>query len=173
LAPYRDTPWPEELAQGDVLEHYEFFQPKGGQYKDTVWRPAVVLSHSCDFTKFRADEAKGRANLDRFPLLVAPLLKAAEIPDGGTRGHAQADRVPRYFHLPAASPLDNDGDEDRFIDFWFIQPAAVHELLSIKRLASMTEEWQRRLQRGLDRFFSWEDRKKPLDEPAVQEAETE
>lgn len=98
-------------------------------------------------------------HLDRFPLLVAPVVTASQIPDPGTRGHAAADRVPRYFHLLAEAPLD---DEDRFIDFWFIQPAAVLELLAISRLTSMTDTANQHLQRGLDRFFSWEDRRKTL-----------
>jgi hypothetical protein len=33
----------------------------------------------------------------------------------------------------------------------------------ITRVASMTDEAQQQLQRSLDRFFSWEDRKKPLE----------
>lgn len=150
---------PEALAQGDILESYDFFRPQGGTYKDVVRLPAAVLSHSCDFTKFRADEEKGREHLDRFPLLVAPVITASQIADPGMRGHAAADRVPRYFHLPPEPPLDS---EDRFVDFWFIQPAAVFELLAITRVASMTDNAQQHLQRGLDRFFSWEDRKKTL-----------
>ncbi len=122
----------------------------------------MVLSHSCDFTKFRADEEKGRANLDRFPLLVAPVIGESEIPDAGTVGHAKRDRVPRYFFLPAEGPL---ADEAHFLDFWFIQPAAVFELLAVHRLASLSDEWQRRLQIALDRFFSWEDRRQPLEVP--------
>jgi hypothetical protein len=64
----------------------------------------------------------------------------------------------RYLHLPAEGPLD----ADHFIDFWWIQPVAVFELLDTTRLASMTDQWQRRLQIALDRFFSWENRKQPV-----------
>jgi hypothetical protein len=151
-------PRPQELAQGDLLESVEFFRPKHGSYKDNVWAPGIVVSHSCDFTKFRSDEAKGRQGLDLFPLLVAPALKGSDIPDQDTVGNAKAGRVARYFHLPADGPLD----EDHFVDFWFMQPAAVFELLNIPRVASMSDAWQRRLQRGIDRFFSWEDRKETL-----------
>ena len=153
------NPREEELAQGDLLESVEFFRPKAGTYKDNVWAPGLVLSHSCDFTKFSADRARDKPNLDLFPLLVAPLVRAAQIPDAGTRGHARAGKMARYFCLPADGPLS---DEEHFVDFWFIQPAAVEELLGIRRLASMTDGWQRYLQRGIDRFFSWEDRKQTL-----------
>jgi hypothetical protein len=153
------APREETLAQGDILEAYDFFRPQGGTYKDVVRVPAAVISHSCDFTKFRTDEKKGREHLDRFPLLVAPVARSSNLRDGSMRGDAMRDRVPRYFYIPAETPLD---DEDYFIDFWFIQPAAVFELLDIKRLASMTDTGQQHLQRGLDRFFSWEDRKKSL-----------
>ena len=159
MALFLPKPRQEELAQGDILDSFEFFRPLGGTYKDTVWLPAMVISHSCDFTKFKEDRKKGRQELDRFPLLVAPVASAQQIPDKGTRGHAAKDRVARYFHLPAEAPLDK---EDHFVDFWFIQPAAVYELLDITRIASLTDDWQAFLQRGLDRFFSWEDRKKTL-----------
>jgi hypothetical protein len=158
---YLASPRAEELAQGDVVEIYEFFRPKAGTYKDTVHAPAVVLSHSCDFTKYRMDEEQGRAGLDLFPLIVAPVLGASMIPDRGTVGHAVRDRVARYFHLPPEEPLES---EDHLIDFWFMQPAAVEELLSIRRVASMTDEWQQRLHVGLDRFFSWTDRRQQLDD---------
>lgn len=148
------------MAQGDVLEAVEFFHPVGGSYRDTVTVPGIVVSHSCDFTKFRADARRGREGLDRFPLLVAPVLRAEQIPDPGTRGHAQAGRVARYFHVPPCPPLD---ETDHFVDFWFIQPAAAFELLDIRRLTSMSDYWQKRLQRALDRFFSWEARKAPLE----------
>lgn len=98
--------------------------------------------------------------MDRFPLLVAPLLKRSELSDAGTAGHAIAGRVARYFYIPDEPSLDG---ERHLVDFWFMQPVAVAELLGIRRRASMTDAWQQRLQRGLDRFFSWEDRKKPLE----------
>ena len=159
MAVFTAAPRPESLAQGDVLEQVEVFRPRRGGYQDTVWAPGTIASHSCDFTKFRADEDRGRAGLDLFPLLVVPVISMSRIPDAGTAGHARSDRVPRYFHIPPEPPLDS---EDHFLDFWFMQPIAVHELLAIRRVASMTDEWQQRLQRGLDRFFSWEDRKRPL-----------
>jgi hypothetical protein len=152
---------PEVLAQGDVLESVEFFRPKAGTYKDTVWRPGIVVSHSCDVTKFSTDQERGRANLDRFPLLVAPVSPAADIADAGVRGHAKAGRVARYFHIPGDGPLDGD----HFVDFWWIQPAAVLELLAITRLGSLSDDWQKYLQRALDRFFSWEDRKQLVPRP--------
>jgi hypothetical protein len=89
------------------------------------------------------------------------MIGTSELANPGIRGDAERDRVPRYFYLPAEPPLE---DEDRFINFWFIQPAAVFELLDIPRLASMTDGVQKYLQRALDRYFSWEDRKKPLGE---------
>ena len=89
------------------------------------------------------------------------MIPAAAIPDGGVRGHAKAGRVARYFHIPEAGPLTGD----HFADFWFIQPAAVVELLPIKRLASLEDGWQKYLQRALDRFFSWEDRKELVPPP--------
>jgi hypothetical protein len=157
---YRDTPREEELAQGDILESFEFFRPLKGTYKDVVRLAGAVVSHSCDFTKFRADREKGRDRLDQFPLIVAPVVKASELPDQGTAGNAKAGRVARYFHLPPGPPLD----DDYLIDFWFMQPAAVLELLDIPRVASMTDQWQLYLQRGLDRFFSWEERRRPISE---------
>jgi hypothetical protein len=69
--------------------------------------------------------------------------------------------VARYCHVPADGPLESD----HFIDFWWIQPAAVLELLEIPRIASMTDQWQKYLQRALDRFFSWEDRKQTVPGP--------
>lgn len=161
MAVFLPRPRPEELAQGDILENVEFFRPVSQSYKDTVWRPGVVVSHSCDYTKFKTDETKGLANLDRFPLLIAPVSPQADIADAGTRGHAKSGRVARYFYIPPDGPLT----EDHFIDFWWIQPAAVFELLAIRRAASMTDDWQQFLQRGLDRFFSWEDRKAPVTSP--------
>jgi hypothetical protein len=74
-----------------------------------------------------------------------------------------AGRVARYFHIPDEPPLDSD---HHFADFWFMQPVAALELLDGARVASMTDEWQTRLQRSLDRFFSWEDRRKPLEPPS-------
>jgi hypothetical protein len=71
-------------------------------------------------------------------------------------GNARADHVPRYLYI------GDELGEDHFVDFWFMQPVAVLELLATDRLASMTDYWQQRLQRSLDRFFSWEDRKKPI-----------
>ena len=67
--------------------------------------------------------------------------------------------LPDSFHLPADGPLS---DEDRFVDFWFMQPVAVFELLETTRLASMTDLWQRRLQLAIDRHFSWENRRDPV-----------
>jgi hypothetical protein len=159
LPVYLDQAREEELAQGDLLESLEFFHPQQGEYRDVVRAPGVVMSHGCDFTKFRADEARGFSRLDRFPLLIAPLLGEEELLDPGVVGHAKGGRVARYLHLPPDGPLS---DRHHFIDFWFIQPAAVFELLAINRLASMTDTWQLYLQRGLDRFFSWEDRRRPI-----------
>jgi hypothetical protein len=153
----------EELAQGDILESVEFFHPKRGDYKDVVRAQGIVLSHSCDFTKYREDERKGRSNLDRVPLIVSPMLQADDLPDQGTAGHAKKGRVARYFYLPAEEPLPSN----QLVDFWFMQPCAVHELLEIRRIASLTDDWQKMLQRGLDRFFSWEDRKQPIPEIAA------
>jgi hypothetical protein len=141
------------------LEEVEFFRPRNGSYQDTVRAPGIITSHSCDFTKFQILQKKNQP-VDRFPLLVAPLIKRSQFPDAGTAGHAVAGRVARYFHIPNEPPLDHD---HHFADFWFMQPVAALELLSSVRLASMTDEWQMRLQRSLDRFFSWEDRKKPLE----------
>ncbi len=146
-----------------MVESYDFFRPKAGTYTDVVQAPAVVLSHSCDFTKYRMDEERGFSGLDMVPLIVAPVVRASQIPDAGTVGHARRDRVARYFHLPPEEPLES---EDHFVDFWFMQPAAVDELLSIRRVASMTDEWQQRLHIGLDRFFSWTDRRQPLADAA-------
>lgn len=154
-------PREEPLAQGDILESVEFFRPVAQSYKDTVWRPGIVLSHSCDFTKFKTLESTGRPNLDRFPLLVAPVSPEEDIADPGTRGHAKAGRVARYFYVPPGGPFI----ADHFVDFWWIQPAAVFELLAIRRVVSVTDDWQKYLQRGLDRFFSWEDRKQPVPAP--------
>lgn len=120
-------------------------------YKDTQWASGIILSHSCNFTKFRADERYDRANLDMFPMLVAPVVPASSIGDEGTTGHAKKGRVRRYFHLPAEAALAN---EDHFVDFYFIQPVAVFELLAMARLASMSDAWQERLQIAIDRFFS-------------------
>lgn len=145
------APRPEELAQGDILETVEFFRPKSGTYQDNQWAKGIVVSHSCDFTKFRADESKGREKLDMFPLLVAPVIPLSAVGDEGTAGNAKKGRVMRYFHLPPEASL---GDEDHLVDFWFIQPAAVFELLEIPRLGSFSNEWQLRLQIALDRFFS-------------------
>jgi hypothetical protein len=149
---------PQALAQGDIVEDVEFYAPRNGTYQPTVHAPGVITSHSCDFTKFAKAREKGRP-VDRWPLLVAPLVKASEMDDKGIVGHARRDRVARYLFLPAEPPLS----EEHLVDYWFMQPVAVLELLATLRLASMTDEWQRRLQRSLDRFFSWEDRKKSLD----------
>jgi hypothetical protein len=143
-----------------VLESVEFFRPKAGTYKDNLWAPGMVLSHSCDFTKFRADEEKGRSSLDRFPLLVAPLVPTSSLGDSGTAGHAKRGRVARYFHLPAQESFL---EEDHLVDFYFIQPVAVFELLDITRLGSITDEWQKRLQIAIERFFSRELRARPLE----------
>jgi hypothetical protein len=149
---FREAPRPEELAQGDLLESVEFLAPQGRTYRDNNWAKGIVVSHSCDFTKFQSDEEKGRKNLDRIPLLVAPVVPFSSIGDASTADHARKGRVMRYFHLPAEGPLA--GEEEHFVDFWFIQPASVFELLDISRLASMSDEWQSRLQIGLDRFFA-------------------
>lgn len=154
---FADGPRPEALAQGDVLADVEFYAPRGGSYQPTVHARGIITSHSCDFTKFEAARAKGLP-LDRWPLLVAPLVKASEM-DKDTAGNARADRMPRYFSVGSEAPLE----EEHFADYWFMQPVAIVELLSTDRLASMTDDYQRRLQRSLDRFFSWEDRKKKLD----------
>jgi len=156
---FRDTVRPEELGQGDILDEVEFYAPREGGYRDTNRLPGIITSLSCDFTKFLAEREKG-SPIDRFPLLVAPLVKASLFADAGTLGHARKDRVARYFGVGAVPTLA--GGEDHFADFWFMQPVAVPELLETNRVASMTDEWQLRLQRSLDRFFSWEDRKKPL-----------
>lgn len=155
---FADGPRPEALAQGDILADIEFYAPRGGGYQPTVHAPAVITSHSCDFTKFLAAQAKGRA-VDRWPLLAAPLIKASEM-DRDTAGNATADKMPRYFSVGSESPFE----EEHFADYWFMQPVAILELLATDRVASMTDEYQRRLQRSLDRFFSWEDRKRKLDD---------
>jgi hypothetical protein len=67
--------------------------------------------------------------------------------------------VARYLYLPAEEPF---ADEGRLVDFWWVQPVAVFELLNTPRLASMTDDWQRNLQIALDRFFSWENRREPV-----------
>jgi hypothetical protein len=149
---FQASPRLEELAQGDLLESVEFLSPKGKTYKDNQWAKGIVLSHSCDFTKFQADERKGRKNLDLFPLLVAPVVPCSAIPDTNTANHARKGRVMRYFHLPNEGPLA--AEEDHLVDFYFIQPASVFELLDIARLGSMSDEWQVRLQIAIDRFFS-------------------
>ncbi len=150
---------PQELAQGDILADVEFYAPRGGGYQPTEHARGVITSHSCDFTKFAAAREKERA-VDRYPLLVAPLIKASEM-DADTAGNARADKMPRYFSLGDESPFE----EEHFADYWFMQPVAVLELLATQRLASVTDEYQTRLQRSLDRFFSWEDRKRKLDAP--------
>ena len=152
----RDGLRPERLAQGDILDEVEFYAPRNGSYRDTNRFPGMITSHSCDFTKFVAERGKG-APIDRFPLLVAPLIKEAQI-DRGTAGHARAGRVARYFYLG-----EEYAGEGHILDFWFMQPVAALELLELTREASLTDEWQTRLQRGLDRFFSREDRKKVVD----------
>ena len=159
---YRDRPRDESLAQGDVLESYEFFRPKSGTYNDTVWAPAIILSHSCDFTKFRADEAKGRDQLDRFPLIAGPIIAADEIPDAGARGLAKKGEIARWLYLPGDSRQDAPLNDDHFVSFWFMQPVAVFDLLGIRRLASMGDDWQIYLQLGIDRQFSWLNRKQPV-----------
>ena len=116
------------------------------------------MSHSCDFTKYKRDEQAGRENLDLFPLLVTAVSRASRIPDASVVGNVRAGRVARYFHLPGEAPLE----EEHLVDFWWIQPVAVWELLATARLASMTDLWQRRLQLALARAFSWEDRKQPV-----------
>jgi hypothetical protein len=153
------SPRAVELAQGDIVEDIEFFRPKAAGYRDTVHLPGIVVSHSCDFTKFKADEDAGRTGLDQYPLLVTAVSRESSIADAGTRGHAQAGRVARYLYLPAEAPF---ADEGRLVDFWWIQPVAVFELVNTRRLASMTDEWQRNLQIALDRFFSWENRRQPV-----------
>jgi hypothetical protein len=158
---FADNPRPETLAQGDILEEVEFFAPRNGGYRDVVRLPGIITSHSCDFTKFLAEREKG-SQIDRFPLLVAPLIRTSQFDDKGTAGHARGGRVARYFHLGSELPLS---DEDQYVDFWFMQPVAVLELLDITRVASMTDAWQQYLQRSLDRFFAWEDRKAPVEAP--------
>ncbi len=148
----------EALAQGDVLADVEFFAPKeGGTYQPTVHAPGVITSHSCDFTKFDTARKQGR-DIRRWPLLAAPLVKRSEL-DSSMAGNAHADRVPRYFSIGDEPPLD----EEHFADYWFMQPVAVLELLASTRIASFTDNYQQRLQRSLDRFFSWEDRRRALD----------
>ena len=75
----------------------------------------------------------------------------------GSAGHARAGRVARYFHIG-----DEYGGEGYVVDFWFMQPVAVRELLAASREASLTDEWQTRLQRSLDRYFSREARRAPV-----------
>ena len=69
----RDGLRSERLAQGDILDEVEFYAPRNGSYRDTNRFPGMITSHSCDFTKFIAERDKG-APIDRFPLLVAPLI---------------------------------------------------------------------------------------------------
>jgi hypothetical protein len=150
----------EQLAQGDVLEEVEFFAPRKGEYREPVRAPGLITSHSCDFTKFLALQAKG-AQVDRAPLLVAPLLKGEQLNSPDTVGNARAGKVARYVFVGDEAPLVGE----HFADFWFMQPVAVLELLDAERIASMTDSWQRYLQRALDRFFSWEDRKALVQAP--------
>ena len=147
---------PQALAQGDILADVEFYAPREGTYQPTVHAPGVITSHSCDYTKFDAARKRGHP-VDRWPLLVAPLVKASEL-DRDMAGNARADHVPRYFSLGEEPPFE----EEHFADYWFMQPVAVLDLLATERLASVTDEYQRRLQRSLDRYFSWEDRRAPL-----------
>jgi hypothetical protein len=118
-----------------VVESYDFFRPKAGTYTDVVQAPAVVLSHSCDFTKYRIDEERGLSGLDMVPLIVAPVVRASQIPDPGTVGHARRDRVSRYFHLPPEEPLES---EDHFVG---AIPAPRSQVRSIPSAKDLSSRW--------------------------------
>lgn len=137
-------PAEERLNQGDLFSKVAVVIPRAVRVRRQRRRQslALVTSHDCDCDRYKRAVEKGQGPdvLRRFPLLVAPVHPIAELADEGLHGDIRKARVPRYFHIPA-----EDECEEMVADLWFEQPVPAMELLQLRRMATLSEEWKRHL----------------------------
>jgi hypothetical protein len=125
----------DAVNQGDIFANVPFVVPPGG---GEAW--GMVISHDCEVDKFvrpaRPLTARARASW-RFTLAVVH-----PVDDLGSdrAGNVRADRMPRYFYLPAEGELP-----ELCADLWTVQPVLAEEVAGCGRIASLSPESRERL----------------------------
>ncbi len=135
---YRDdSEYP--LDQGYILERVPIRIPEpNGKHRETHML-AVVTQHGCDCEKFDHAKEKNQAT-DHFAVQVAPVFEIKHLRDDGKHKDIRSGRVPQYFSIPS-----EDKRPELVADLWLEQPLPTADLLQLKRVDSLSEEWCRRL----------------------------
>jgi hypothetical protein len=127
------------LNQGDLIGDVPFIARRLHD-QQPITLPGLITSNSCDLDKF----AKERPKLERnqmlsWPATVAPVYDLDSL-DAGGAGDVRGDRHRRYFLLP------REGQQpEQMADLWLQQPVPICELERLPRLATLSDEWLRRL----------------------------
>lgn len=129
----------EPLNQGDIFHAVEFSIARGGDRTIETF-DGMVISHHCDCDKFHVEKGKGDAHdIERFPIALAPVYKLEDL-KGGQGGDAKACRIRRFFFIEA------EGDrEELVVDLWWEQPIPAVVLLEKERIASVSDDYLRRM----------------------------
>jgi hypothetical protein len=133
LPVYADRPDP--INQGDIFERVPFLDPPAGE---AAW--GMVISHDCDVDKFvKPDRPLTPIAHESWRITMAVVHPVDDL--GRNRaGNVRADRMPRYFFLPAEGELP-----DLCADLWTEQPIRARELLECPRIASLSPDTRERL----------------------------
>lgn len=157
MAVYQAREYP--LNQGDLFGEVPLLSVDGSKRPDKVAR-AMVVSHDCDCDKYFSEIERGRAREpDLWPVTVAPVYELSDL-RGGQGGDARAGRIKRFFYIAP------EGDHGEMVaDLWFEQPVSITQLLALPKIASLSDEWLKRLHIQI-----WELRTRRL-LPALEPAE--
>lgn len=150
----------QQLNQGDIFEDVPLLTVDGADRPPKIAR-GMVVSHDCDCDKYFNEVQRGRATgPELWPATVAPVYDLTEL-RGGQSGDARAGRIKRFFYI---APEGNFGE--MVADLWFEQPVSIAQLIELPRVASLSDDWLKRLHIQI-----WELRtRKPL--PGVLETAT-
>lgn len=129
----------EQLNQGDIFEDVPLLTVDGPERPQKIAR-GMVVSHDCDCDKYFNEVRRGRASGPAlWPVAVAPVYDLKDL-RGGQSGDARAGRIKRFFYIAP------EGDHGEMVaDLWFEQPVSIAQLLGLRRVASLSDEWLKRL----------------------------
>jgi len=92
----------------------------------------MVISHDCDIDKFmKPARVLAPAARDAFTITMA-LVHPVDDLAGGRPNDVRADRMPRYFYLPAEAH-----HEELCVDLWTTQPVKAAAVANCPRVASL------------------------------------
>lgn len=137
------------LNQGDVLRAVPFIARKDLGAKDLAALPGLVVSHSCDVDKYEAEKHKLDGNAKKaWPVTLVPLLSPEHLEDR-LLGDVRAHRQYRYFHLPREA-----NHQELVADLWQMQPVPRIAVQRLDRIATLSDEYLRRLWAALIVLFT-------------------